>query len=118
MDILQKVTDKIKERVRDKDPEVSIDIITILTIVNILYELYKAIMSLYFPKSDEEIVRRLKNPNAVTRLMFRREIVKQTKLNLQSSKGIKDSIVDVLNSYSDEEVLLLLKKVKEQKHER
>lgn len=119
-DEIEVFTSKINSELKElyKEESYGIDPLTILAIINIIYNIYKAIMVIYFPKKEEDIISMFKNPNFLTRLIIVREVRKECKLRQDDQDVIKKAFISVVRNYGEAELSKLISQVKEKRNER
>lgn len=91
-----------------------IDPLTVIAIINIIYNIYKAIMIIYFAKNHNKIVEAIKNPNFLTRIIISREVRKECK---EDSDIITKALITAIRKYGESEFKTLLSQIREKRHE-
>lgn len=99
-----------------EDENYGIDPLTIIMIINLIYNIYKAIMVIYFPKNEQELIGLIKNPSFLVRIIIGREIRKNCK-NLRSDDQdvAKKAFISIIRQYGDDQLSKLISQVKEKK---
>lgn len=120
-DPIEIFTQKVNEEVQKHYGEnnYGIDPLTIIAIINIIYNIYKAIMIIYFLKEDKDIVNSLQHPNFLTRVIIGREVRKALKDSSSDHQDVtKGVLINVIRQYGESELKTLLSQIREKKNER